>query len=85
MVDGSSPVKLLVYEPNMAISVVIELAVVGLTVVLQHTPLDVIIEFPLLDIFPPETAVVVVMEETEFVIIPGKLEPARVVNEISEP
>lgn len=69
----------------MAKSLVTKLAVVGLTVVLQHTPLAVIIEFPLLVIFPPETAVVVVMEVTELVIIPGKLTPASVVNEISEP
>ena len=76
---------MLEYEPIIAKSLVIEFAIVGLAVILQHTPLSVMVEFPLLVMFPPEIAVVFVMEETGLVIMLGKFKLARVVNEISEP
>jgi hypothetical protein len=54
-------------------SVVLEFAVVGFAVVLQQTPLLVIVAFPSLVIIPPLIAVVVVIDVILFVEIVAKL------------
>jgi hypothetical protein len=51
--------------------------------VLQHIPLDVIVEPPFVLIFPPEVAVVRVIPDTVVVVKTGKT--AEVVNVISLP
>jgi hypothetical protein len=49
-------------------SVVIELVIVGPVVVAQQTPLAVTVPFPSLDIFPPETADVNVIDVIAVVV-----------------
>ena len=71
MVAGSNPVRLLMKLPVPVESVVKELVVVGVEVVAQQTPLAVMAPFPSEVIFPPETAVVKVIEETIVVVTVG--------------
>jgi hypothetical protein len=52
-------------------SVVLEFAVVGLAVVAQHTPLEVTADPPSAMIFPPDVAVVKVIELAAVVVRVG--------------
>jgi hypothetical protein len=62
-----NPDRLLEKLPVVVPSVVLKLAIVGLVAVFQHIPLAVTEAPPLLVIFPPLVAVVVVMEVTAVV------------------
>jgi hypothetical protein len=78
------PVILLVKEPVPVPSVVFEPDTVGLAVVAQHIPLEVMAPPPSSIIFPPETALVAVIEFSAAVVIVGTT-IAPVVNETSCP
>jgi hypothetical protein len=84
VVAGSNPVRLLVKLPVPVESVVKELVMVGVEVVAQQTPLAVMAPLPSEVIFPPETAVVKVIEETT-VVVRVATTIGDVVNEISLP
>ena len=71
MVPGVKPVILLVKVPVPILSDVWLLLMVGLEVVLQHTPRTVIGAPPSLITLPPEVAVVAVMPLAEVVVITG--------------
>ena len=81
------PAILLVNTPVVVPSVVFVLnAVVGLVVVLQQTPLTVIVAPPLLVMLPPPVAVVCVIEVAEVVVRFGtKSTTALVENVICDP
>lgn len=66
-------------------SVVFELLVVGLVDVLQQTPLAATIAPPSELTFPPQTALDVVIEETELVDMVGVLLPLPVVKLLFKP
>ncbi len=59
--------------PEPAPSCVLELATVGDPVVFQQTPLAVMVAPPSAEMFPPEIAVVVVMEDAEAVESVGRV------------
>jgi hypothetical protein len=63
----SSEVKALV----VPVSVVLLLAVVGFVIVLQQTPLAVIVDPPSLVTFPPEEAEISVIDDIEVVVTNG--------------
>jgi hypothetical protein len=84
VVAGSNPVRLLVKLPVPVESVVKELVMVGVEVVAQQTPLAVMAPLPSEVIFPPETAVVKVIEETT-VVVRVATTIGDVVNDISLP
>ena len=68
-----SPVKLLTNTPVPLPSVVWLSAIVGLELILQHTPLAVTVAPPSDVTFPPLVAVVVVMFVTVVVVKVGKV------------
>ena len=81
MVEDASPVILLVKLPVPVPSDVLVLnAVVAPEVVLQQTPRAVTAEPPSVVIFPPETAVVELIEEIAVVVNAGMVASAVVVN-----
>ena len=61
-------------EPAPPPLVVLLSAVVGVCVVLQHTPLAVIVAPPSLEMFPPPFAVVTATAETALVVSLGSVE-----------
>ena len=73
MVPGASPVILLEKSPVPAASAVVLLAVVGIGVVLQHTPLAVTAAPPSEVMFPPDRAEDVVIPAGALVIKTGKV------------
>ena len=73
---------LLVNKPVPDPSVVFEFVIVGLAVVLQHTPRTVTNDPQSEVTFPPETAVVVVIDEIAVVVTEGR---HIVVNVTSKP
>jgi len=83
VVPAVNPVKLLVKLPDVDPSVVCKSVISGFEDVLQQIPLAVIVAPPLDEIIPPETAVVVVMEEVAAVVRVGVV--VDVINEISVP
>jgi len=83
-VPGNNPVRLLVKFPDPVPSVVIELLIVGDDVVAQQTPFAVMAALPSDDIFPPEIAVVKVIEVTATVVSVGTT-IGVVVNDTSFP
>ena len=81
----ANPIMLLVNAPVPLPSFVLVVnEVVGLTVVLQHIPLAVIVAPLSLVIFPPLVAVVLVMADAAVVVNVG-IEAAFVVNTLSAP
>jgi hypothetical protein len=68
VVPADNPVRLLVKVPVPVPSVVLESVMVGFAAVAQQVPLAVIVPPPSEMIFPPETAVVKVIEETTVVV-----------------
>jgi hypothetical protein len=75
---GIRPVRLLVKDPVPAPLLVVLFAVVGLGLVLQHTPRAVMAEPPSLLMLPPLLAVVAVMALAAVVLRTGI--PVSVVN-----
>ena len=80
-----SPVIELVNVPEPVPSVVFVLAIVGFTVVLQHTPRAVTFAPPLSVIFPPLVAVVAVIALNAVVLIIGVVIVVPVVKLTSSP
>jgi hypothetical protein len=69
---GVNPVILLVKAlVPVPLDVFVVRAMVGFIFVLQHTPLAVIANPPSLEILPPLTALVAVIDETELVVRTG--------------
>jgi hypothetical protein len=69
VVFAVKPVMLLVKLPKpVPLEVLVVNAIVGLAVVLQHTPLAVIAVPPSMVMFPPNVAVVVVMPDAVVVV-----------------
>jgi hypothetical protein len=83
LIPATNPVIELKYVPVVPASVVLLLTVVGLGVVLQQTPLAVIVAPPSAVTFPPLVAVADAMDETVVVVTVGRI--ASVVNETSVP
>jgi hypothetical protein len=81
--SGENPVMILEKVPIPAPSVDNASLTVGFDEVLQHTPLEVMLDPPSSEILPPETAVVAVISETTVVKI--VIIPLSVVNPISLP
>lgn len=71
MVAAVNPVILLVKIPVPVTSDVILSEIVGLALILQHTPRAVTADPPSEEILPPLEAVVVVIVETAVVVIVG--------------
>jgi hypothetical protein len=84
VVPASNPVRSLVKLPVPVPSVVIELVIVGFAVVDQQIPFAVTVPPPSVITFPPETAVVKLIEVTAVVVIVGAT-TGLVVNETSFP
>lgn len=83
---GVNPVKLLVNDPFPAPSLVfVDREIVGAVVVLQTIPLAVIVPLLSAVMFPPDCAVVAVIEEIADVFKPGKPTFANVVKLLSSP
>ena len=78
------PVRLLVKLPAPVPSVVFELAIIGLVAVAQQIPLAVTDPPPSAEIFPPETALVGVIEVIPAVVRVGSCTEVAV-NESSFP
>jgi hypothetical protein len=86
VVETVNPVILLVKTPVPVPSDVLVLnATVAPELVLQQTPRAVTAEPPSVDIFPPEDAVVLVIEEIAVVVSVGIFACAVVVNDNSCP
>ena len=69
---GDNPVSELVKAPVPVPSLVLESFTVGFVVVLQQTPLVVIVALPSLVILPPQTAVLAVIDDTAVVLMVDK-------------
>lgn len=82
MVPGVNPVILLANEPIPEPLYVLESAVVGLADILQHTPCVTTVDPQSEVTFPPEVAVVAVIDEIAVVVIEGR---HNVVNDTSVP
>lgn len=84
VVDAANPVRLLENTPVPAPSEVLASAIVGLTVILQHTPRSVTTAPPSPETFPPLVALVDVVAEIVVVVTIGTT-IGWVVKVISDP
>lgn len=83
---GVNPVKLLVNDPFPAPSLVfVDREIVGAVVVLQTIPLAVIVPLLSAVMFPPDCAVVAVIEVTEVLFKVGRLTFSKVLKLFSSP